>query len=212
MLANRLPRQHRLLVGEFLVGVAAVDEIITKDEIKALRTAYKSLDLDVADLDKLIARHVAPETDDASTSLPDTELRLDMQAISRIMTETRQVAGILRNAMAEDDEPEDSSWDSSTNAVAVGDLPDADTTSTSTVQNYTDDTDLDSRFRPFLAAVLVREAWTPGELRELADKCHVMLSGAVETINEWSTERYGDWLIEEGDVYHVRQDLIEETN
>lgn len=39
-----------------------------------------------------------------------------------------------------------------------------------------------------------------------------MLSGAVETINEWSTDRYGDWLIEEGDTYQVRQNLIEETN
>jgi hypothetical protein len=46
----------------------------------------------------------------------------------------------------------------------------------------------------------------------LADKWNLMLSGAVETINEWSTDRYGDWLIEEGDTYQVRQNLIEETN
>jgi hypothetical protein len=38
-----------------------------------------------------------------------------------------------------------------------------------------------------------------------------MLNGAVETINEWSTDEYGDWLIEEGDPYHVRQDLIEKA-
>ncbi len=68
------------------------------------------------------------------------------------------------------------------------------------------------KFRPFLAAVLEREVWTPTELRELADKCHVMMSGAVETINEWSSEHYGDWLIEEGDNYHVRKDLIAEAN
>ena len=116
MLAKRLPREHRLLVGEFLVGVAAVDEVITKDEIKALRKAYKLLDLEVEDLDKLIARHVGRETDDASA--PDNaELRLDMQAISRIMSETRQVAGILRDAMAVDDEPEEPSADSTATAV-----------------------------------------------------------------------------------------------
>ena len=211
-LAKRLPRQQRLLVGEFLVGVAAVDEVITKDESKALRKAYKSLDLDVGDLDKLIARHTVRETHDTSTSPLDTELRLDMQAISRIMTETRQVAGILRDAMAEDDEPEGSSSHAATSAGTMGAPADASNASISTVQHCTEDTDLDSRFKPFLAAVLEQKEWAPSELRELADKSNVMLSGAVETINEWSTERYGDWLIEEGDTYHVRQDLIEEAN
>jgi tRNA G37 N-methylase TrmD len=57
-----------------------------------------------------------------------------------------------------------------------------------------------------------REDWTRAEFRELADRCQVMMSGAVETINEWSTEQYGDWIIEEGDTYHVRKDLIEEAN
>ncbi|MCA9123212.1 MAG: TerB N-terminal domain-containing protein [Planctomycetaceae bacterium] len=212
MLAKRLPRQHRLLVGEFLVGVAAVDELITKDEIKALRKAYKSLDLDAADLDKLIARHAVQETDEATAAPQDAELRLDMLAISRIMTETRQVAGILRDAMAEDDEPESSSGYSAATRTAVADPPAVKPTSTSIAQPHTDDTDLDFRFRPFLAAVLERDEWTPAELRELADKCHIMMSGAVESINEWSTERYGDWIIEEGDAYHVRLDLIEESD
>ncbi len=212
MLAKRLPRQHRLLVGEFLVGVAAVDEVITKDEIKALRKAYKSLDLESVNLDRLIARHTVRKTDDASATPEDTELRLDMQAISRIMTETCQVAGILRDAMAEDDEPEGSVEESSMTATAVVDPPVAKPASTQTVQHENDDSDLDSRFRPFLAAVLKQEEWTPAELRELADESKLMLSGAVETINEWSTDRFGDWLIEEGDTYHVRQDLIEETN
>jgi uncharacterized tellurite resistance protein B-like protein len=208
-LAKRLPRQQRLLVGEFLVGVAAIDEIITNDEIKALRKAYKSLDLDIKDLDKLIARHVAPETAEASTMPPDTELRLDMQAISRIMTETREVAEILRDAMAEDDEPEGSPGESSATAVADRSIPKS--SSTSTLQNPAVNNDLDSRFRPFLAAVLERPEWSPAELRELADKWSLMLNGAVETINEWSTDEYGDWLIEEGDPYHVRQDLIEKA-
>jgi hypothetical protein len=153
-LAKRLPRQQRLLVGEFLVGVAAIDEIITNDEIKALRKAYKSLDLDINDLDKLVARHVAPETGEVSTMPPDTELRLDMQAISRIMKETREVAGILRDAMAEDDEPDETAPSATTTATMAADPPSANATSTLAVQPQANDTDLDSRFRPFLAAVL----------------------------------------------------------
>ena len=38
-----------------------------------------------------------------------------------------------------------------------------------------------------------------------------MMSGAVEAINEWSMEQYGDWLIEEGETYHVHGQLIKEA-
>lgn len=214
LLVKHLPREQRLLVGEFLVGVAAVDQVITKDELRVLRKTYKLLDLDVADLDKLIAPHVAPDKAPAGTTPQETKFRLDMQAISRIKAETRQVADVLLDAMADDGASEGSSRNSSPSAVVVRHSPHVLTASTptSTVQNHADDTALDSRFRPFLTAVLEQEEWTPAELRELADKWKVMLSGAVETINEWSTNRYGDWLIEEGDTYHVRQDLIEETD
>jgi len=212
MFAKRLPRQQRLLVGEFLVGVAAVDQIITKDEMRALRKTYKLLDLDVADLDDLLGTHVAPGKGEARGTPQDKERVLDPEKIRLTNEESVELREYLGSVLAEGDEPDNSKSGSSATAVVVADPPTAASTSPAMVQHQTGDADLDSRFRPFLAAVLEREEWTQTELRELADKCHVMMSGAVETINEWSTERYEDLLIEEGDTYHVRQDLFEETN
>ncbi len=210
-LAKRLPREHRLLVGEFLVGVAASDEVITKEEIRALRKAYRSLDLEVADLDKLLARYAAPEREGEGVAPTESEVNLDVEAISRIMTETRQVANILRDAMAEDDEAEVSSSGAVDTAVAVLDDPSPDSSANTTERDLAVHGDLESRYQPFLQAVLGQAEWTSEELRDVADSCHVMMSGAVETINEWSMERYGDWLIEEGDTYHVHRQLIEEA-
>lgn len=208
-LAKRLPRQHRLLIGEFLVGVAATDEIITEGEVKELRKAYKLLDLKIEDLDRLLAVHAAPAETSERALAPDAELRLDMQAISRIMTETREVAGILRDAMADEDESLEE--DEASTAVAVADAS-AQFSSQSVAQpdSGTDD-GLDPRYRTFLSAVLKESEWTPARLRTLADSCSVMLSGAIEAINEWSTDRYGDWLIVEGDTYQVQQDLVREA-
>ena len=211
MLAKRLPRSYRLLAGEFLVGVAAVDQVITQHEIKALRKAYRLLHLDVADLEQLIECHAVPTTDEVCRPPQHAAVRLDMQAVSRIMAETREVANILRNAMAEDDRSGDSTMKAGERAVGANPPLSANSPVTSPGKSAVI-ADLDSRFRPFLAAVLEREEWTPAELRELADKYHVMISGAVETINEWSTEHCGDWLIEERDHYHVRTNLIPEAN
>lgn len=39
-----------------------------------------------------------------------------------------------------------------------------------------------------------------------------MLNGAIEAINEWSCDRYGDWLIQEGNPIVIRLQLIKESS
>ena len=208
-LAKHLPLEQRKLVGEFLVGVAASDEIITSDELKALRKAYKSLELDVADMERLVARH------EDSSETPDEghpELRLDLQAVSAIMSETSQVATLLRDAMRDDeDEPIEPMSKEVDSPLAQRN------TSSSPVEepepspeSEIDNEELDARYQPFLENVLRRSEWPSAELRSLADEHKLMLSGAIEAINEWSTDRYGDWLIEEGDTYQIHIQLIQE--
>jgi hypothetical protein len=42
--------------------------------------------------------------------------------------------------------------------------------------------------------------WNLREAQELARSEGLMFSAALETINEWSTDTFGDWLIEEADT------------
>ena len=184
-LTKRLTHKERLLVGEFLVGVAAADEVVTSDEVKALRKAYRSLDLEESELDELLARHASAKvgaTPDAADKAGG-ELRLDMTAVSRIMTETRQVAEVLRQAMSEDGSEE-------TPAASTAVAPPPEVTAPRAVAAEPEG--IDPRYQPFLTELMTRQEWTGEELRQLADRCGVMLAGAVEAVNEWSLEEHGD--------------------
>ena len=68
---------------------------------------------------------------------------------------------------------------------------------------------LHARFQPFYSALVGRSEWPESEAKQLARQHGVMLSGAIEAINEWSHDRWGDWLIEEGDPLRIRLDLLE---
>jgi len=65
------------------------------------------------------------------------------------------------------------------------------------------------RFQAFYHSLIVKAEWSEAEAKDMARKHGVMLGGAVEALNEWSQDRWNDWLIEEGDPLRVRLDLLE---
>ncbi len=67
---------------------------------------------------------------------------------------------------------------------------------------------LDDRFRLFLDAAVARTTWTRQELTAVARQQNIMLNGAIEAINEWSQERFGDWLINDGDQIHINIEML----
>ena len=126
-LKKRLAPEQRLLVGEYLVGVAAADQVISANEMKVLERAFRELDLPQGQLQSLLSPFVAaqPVGPDRNVAAQDvTAFRLDTMAISRIMHDTKTVAAILREAMVVDEdtgEVADSTRDSSSVAVLRSD-------------------------------------------------------------------------------------------
>jgi hypothetical protein len=54
-----------------------------------------------------------------------------------------------------------------------------------------------------------KPVWNRRELEQIARQHNVMLSGALEAINEWSLEHCGDWLFQEdGDSLTVNRACI----
>ncbi len=230
VLRRQLSDQNRQLVGEYLVGVAVSDQVITPAEHKALRKLYDRLGLDESHLDRVLAPLIPVQPTAAGTAAPTpaaSGFHLDLSAISRIMTETRAVAAILQEAMAEQEDSEDESdllpkSDStassptsrfgaeSPSAVALLTTPVAAQLDTTNVMDARFNS-LEPRYRPFLTALLKQENWSLGDAKALARDHKVMLSGAIEAVNEWSCECCGDWLIEDGDPLVVRRSLIAES-
>ena len=207
-LAKKLSIKHRRLVGDFLVGVAASDEVICKAAQKALRKAFRSLALDEAELDQLIDRHQSAK--DVEGDQPE-DLKLDLDVVSKIMAETHQVASLLRDAMADEDdddyiaEEDESLQHHASTSNDTDTMPDA----TAAEQRFGS---LDARYHAMLISLLSAPEWSAAEMRSLAEQNGLMLSGAVEAMNEWSTDEFGDWLIEEGDTYTIHAHLLEDAS
>ena len=70
---------------------------------------------------------------------------------------------------------------------------------------------LDAQHAAFLGELLTRPHWDEAEFATLAGRFRLMQAGALETLNEWSFERFGDVLIEEYEGYDLNPDVTAEV-
>ena len=112
----------------------------------------------------------------------------DIDRLAKIRAETERVSAMLADIFAENEPvlgmPE-----------PVGDGPLAA---------------LDSEHATLLTQLVARAQWTRQEFESLAASANLMPDGAMEAINEWAFDRYGDALIEDGDPLVVNLDLLSE--
>ena len=189
-------------------------------EVEARKRAFRARDLDESELDDQLTCHAASEPATSGSSGSKAVVHLDMDAVSRIMSETRQVANLLMAAMADeledtpeiDDQDETPLEEPESPEQAEPQQQEVSVPSSQIEAAPAGNVDgLPARFRSFLQALIAKSEWDNGEMTALARQHGVMLSGAIEVINEWSCEQYGEWLVEEGDTYCVRTDLLEGT-
>jgi uncharacterized tellurite resistance protein B-like protein len=222
-LASKLthfPQKERELIGEFLVSIAAADEVVTAEEIRALKKVYRQLGLDAKSLENLTVGRV--RTSDQTSDGAD-HLVLDSRRIRQIMTDTERVAELLSRVMLDDDlesMPASNPTDRLSNPTRPAgepDVPDAPTpirraaAGTEVTANHREKNTLPLHIRRFACVASSKPKWNRRELEQLARQNDIMLSGAVDTINEWSLEHFGDWMFqEEGDALVVNPACVPE--
>jgi len=213
-LRENLTSDQRELIGRFLVGVAAASGSIHRKEITALRSAYRSLAVEPAKLDELLAEMRGPEEPievQAGVPMPAGEpipgraappleplVVLDMSRVHRLLKETAQVEVILREAMraAED-------VDQVQAIAALGQS--ASSTAVTVVPTLPRHllAGLDERYYPVIAELLTREEWQPQDLDSLARRHGFMRSGMLGVINDWAMEQFGELLVDDQQVPHT---------
>lgn len=127
---------------------------------------------------------------------PQNALRLNREAISAILAETREVATLLATAMSEETENEQPASEV-TAVVVTTERVSAEPMASSA--GAAADSGLPARYAPFLSALRVRPSWNREEAVALAREHRVMLDGAIEAINEWALESGGSPLVDEVD-------------
>ncbi len=220
---SHLPLQERHLVGEFLIGVAAADEVVTTDEVRALKKAYRLLGLEPDAVDRLAAGSVRVSGQRSDSA---DHLVLDSARIRHIMTETARVADLLSRVMLDDDsegEPTDAASNGELHPPAArapspmilgrdGAKTSGDSRLRPTLEEFVVRSELPGmpeRFRHFAEIAIGKSNWERSKLEGVARQAGLMLSGALDAINEWSLDHCGDWLFQDiGDSVTVNRTCL----
>lgn len=218
-----LPLIGRQAVGRTLVAIAAADNVVNRSEQTALRKCFRALGLGADFLETTISE-ILPGIDTCMVTVRRSEgpaspgepipepkpvgLQLNRAAISAIMAETHEVAKMLAAAMEAD-----SQGDTATSTAVI----DAPSSSTSMVPNPnmepavigvrqpapTAVREPPGRYAALFHELVARDRWPNAEATDLARRHGVMLSGAVESINEWAFDALGGPLLD-----HTEESVI----
>jgi uncharacterized tellurite resistance protein B-like protein len=232
-IAKRLPADKRSLVGDVLVLVAAADNVITHDEMRALRRVFKMLSIPQDTLDATI-RKIRPDHDEVQIQkgdvrqpgerIPEEARReepagfvLDEARIKAIHDETREVIGILALVMEEQEEEFSGGLSPATASSLVQASENAEESVAVAVEDKIEDTpdwmeSLDEKFRVLMLRLITRTTWSRDEFNALAGEFCLMPLSVYDEIQQWSDESLGDFLLEGEDPIEVHTELIPEEN
>jgi uncharacterized tellurite resistance protein B-like protein len=205
------PARHK--VGQFLVGVAAADGVVSPQEITMLIKVYKMLDLSESDVYSAVHSYgitdlgPVPVSDSATEttrwSLPEAptatdtkRLVLDQNKIEARIAETAAVRDMLAGIFAED-EPETPLHSTPSQSPAI---PDADTV-----------LGLDAAHSSLLAELISAPEWSRADLEAVAERHGIVLiDPAIDRINDAALEGCGEPLLEGDDPFELNTYAVQE--
>ena len=198
------PEHTRHELGQVALAMAAADSMIDPGEIKAIERLYKAIGLPTdrvhSDLHALAAgsepvtvRKAGQQGPDYSIPLPpehDRKVVLDAGRVASLMADTARVSSVLGDIFHDDDPEEDlEEMEEDISSAFPG---------------------LDAQHAALLSELLTRPHWDEAEFATLAGQFRLMQAGALETLNEWSFESFGDVLVEEYEGYELNPDVTVE--
>ncbi|MBK9031560.1 MAG: TerB family tellurite resistance protein [Myxococcales bacterium] len=211
-------RDELLKIGRVLVAVAGADGVISDNEHASLRTLYKGLGLTPAELSAAVIASGAQLANDVPVSVQPAEApapgqlippprttkgpALDSKAIAAILAETREVAALLSAVLDSDDD------ESPAPTVAAAPGAPAPTAMAAPAAEGMFAT-LDLRYQTIVQQPITKPHWSSAEVRTIATGAKLMPGAIVETVNAWSDDQLGDYLIDESDGWQIRAELLE---
>jgi tellurite resistance protein len=195
-----LGKTEKAAVSRILVSVAMADGKIDPEEIKQLEKLYTLLGLDKAlvtgdihgmSSSKVGVRPVNPQSETISPA--STTFQLDESILAIHESETKDVQSML-GAIFVEDSPEGESDDSAMDNSVVE-----------------EEAGIDKPHYALFESLIRKDKWAREEVDALCRDYGLMVSGALETINDWSFEKVDAAVLEEdGDAIYVDQEIVEE--
>ena len=197
-----VPKDLHSELGRVALAVAAADGAVGSGEIMAIEKLYKAVGMKTdgvysalhtlvstsGPVTVLRAVENAPEFSIPPPPRRDRKVFLDQERVASVIADTERVSSFLGDIFNEDefeDEPERKADDARSRYSG-----------------------LDAKHASFLDELLTRPHWEETELGTLARRYRLMQAGAIETVNEWSFQRFGDVIVEEYEGYEINPDVI----
>ena len=196
-----IPDEVRRQIGQLAHSMAAIDGTIDFREMKAIEKLFKAIGLPTDDISFDLHKD-SPTGKPDTVSRPSTEptrpsapsrngpVVLDPKRIEKLEKDTVLVKKVLEEIFEDKDtdiESEDTSEQSN------GGFP-----------------GLDVKLSGFLEKLLTQPHWDETEWINLANQFQLMPGGALETLNEWSHEWFGDSLIDVYEGYEINQEVVKQ--
>lgn len=195
-----LGKTEKAAVSRILVGVAMVDGKIDPKEIKQLEKLYTLLGLDKALVTRDIhgmssskagLRPSSPQSETIASA--PTSFQLDESILAIHESETKDVQSMLGAIFMEDESSAKSDEVATENIAAE------------------EEAGIDKQHYSLFESLIRKDKWSREEVEALCRDLELMVSGALETINDWSFEKVDAAVLEEdSDAIYVDQEIVEE--
>jgi uncharacterized tellurite resistance protein B-like protein len=201
-----LPVPNLEKIGSFLIGVASSDGVIDPNEIDVLKKIYKALGIEKQKLDEILDQIIVPQKEPVvvkkgrgskakGEKIPPREIEtpvsvitIDSGKLDEIMKDTEELIRIISEALQAGSE-ETIRIDSSRKATPIK----------VKTNLRLKELGLKPRYHIIVFNIIKRDAWDRKSLDDQLRKRGYMLKGAIEDINSWAADNFGDILIEDGD-------------
>ncbi|MGN6032336.1 MAG: tellurite resistance TerB C-terminal domain-containing protein, partial [Thermomicrobiales bacterium] len=116
---------------------------------------------------------------------------LDHETISRTREESDAISALLGDLLSDEPVPVEQPQEQEFHAAAPSALD-----------------GLDPAHSAFLQDLIGQESWSNADATALASRHHLLLGGAIDTINEWAIEQTGDPAIAGDDTLTIDRDVL----
>jgi len=188
------------MIRASLVSIAHVEGIPQTEEIASMEKLYKAIGIDpsLAYTDVHSAKIYKSQVHDGETDLRSCddklgregvrdEGRLNRARIAAIRTDSERVSDVLGGIFGEEESQEN-----------IGSMAE-----------HSPIPGLDKMHAGLLLSLIQENHWSHDAFDQLCADNSLLPSGALETLNEWAYETYGDSVIEEYERYDLSPEIIE---
>ena len=198
-------------LGKYFVCIATSDGVLLAEELEVVKKYFKQMRLTEEYLESLLTEFTSIDTPilikesesvaksgsiipKPTESISDEvqinkAIILDKEKISDILADTSNVQRVLHNIFSAENKAE-----------CIVEEPDE--------VEVVDENYLESNYIDFINFLLEKSEWAEFELLGICQSLGLMLNSAIDKINEWTDENFGDFLIEEdGDKYQINNEI-----